>query len=70
MIVIALLNSVKQYFVNKHAEQSLKSLDAHSLKDIGFYQDNGRIRPLSGTKPDQSNLAIHPGKPKEQPSDG
>ncbi len=70
MIFIGLLNSVKQYFANKHAEQSLRSLDSHSLRDIGFYQDNGRIRPLSGTNPDQLKAEVMPQKPNEQPQDG
>ncbi|MCZ2720327.1 hypothetical protein O1D97_01380 [Marinomonas sp. 15G1-11] len=70
MIIIATINAIKEFFVKKHAEQSLKSLDAHSLRDIGFYHDNGRIRPLAGTTHENKNLTIHKMKPHKQPSDG
>jgi hypothetical protein len=70
MIIIAALNSIKAFFVKKHAEQALKSLDSHTLKDIGFYQDNGRIRPLSGSQQNQMNTEIDQTKPKRQPSNG
>ena len=48
MTFIALLNAVKSYFERLHAQRALKHLDPHSLKDIGFYNDEGHIRPLSG----------------------
>ncbi|WP_191603280.1 hypothetical protein [Marinomonas algicola] len=70
MIIIAALNSIKEFFVKKHAEQALKSLDSHTLKDIGFYQDNGRIHPLSGSQQDHANKEIDQTKLKRQPSNG
>lgn len=48
MTFIALLNAAKTYFERIHAQRALRHLDAHSLKDIGFYNDEGQIRPLSG----------------------
>lgn len=48
MTFIALLNAVKSYFERIHAQRALKHLDSHSLRDIGFYNDEGHIRPLSG----------------------
>lgn len=48
MTFIALLNAAKTYFERIHAQRTLKQLDAHTLKDIGFYKDEGQIRPLSG----------------------
>lgn len=48
MLFIGLLNSIKSYFEKIHAQRALKNLDNHVLKDIGFYRDNGFIRPISG----------------------
>jgi len=48
MTFIALLNAAKTYFERIHAQRALRHLDSHSLRDIGFYNDEGQIRPLSG----------------------
>ena len=70
MTFIAILNAAKHYFAKKHAERALRHLDTHSLRDIGFYQDNGHIRPLSGSTHLTGKQHIHPSKPIKQPSDG
>lgn len=55
MTFIALLNAIKNYFERIHAQRALKHLDSHSLRDIGFYNDEGHIRPLSGELNSLSN---------------
>lgn len=71
MSIIALFNAAKEYFEARRTNQVFRHLDDHYLKDIGFYRDNGHIRPLAGNKSLDSNLEgktqIPPG---EQPSDG
>ncbi|TDO99925.1 hypothetical protein [Marinomonas balearica] len=57
MSLIALINAAKEYFIRRQYEASFKQLDNHSLKDIGFYREEGRIRPLSGNSADKENNA-------------
>ncbi|KJZ12416.1 MAG: hypothetical protein ACPGUE_08020 [Marinomonas sp.] len=76
MTFIALLNAIKNYFERIHAQRALKHLDSHSLKDIGFYNDEGHIRPLSGdlgslaNKVKISTRVIKEDEPIPQRSDG
>ncbi|EAQ63646.1 hypothetical protein MED121_00520 [Marinomonas sp. MED121] len=76
MTFIALLNAAKNYFEKLHAQRALRHLDAHSLKDIGFYNDEGQIRPLSGdVKTIANSIKISTGivneeEPIPQRSDG
>lgn len=71
MSIIALFNAAKEYFEARRTNQAFRQLDDHYLKDIGFYRDNGQIRPLAGNNDLESDLK---GKaqmpPGEQPSDG
>jgi hypothetical protein len=71
MSIIALFNAAKDYFAARRTNQAFRQLDDHYLKDIGFYRDNGHIRPLAGNKDLESKaegkVQIPPG---EQPSDG
>ncbi|AEF54602.1 hypothetical protein [Marinomonas posidonica] len=70
MSIIALFNAAKDYFEARRTNQVFRHLDDHYLKDIGFYRDNGHIRPISGASHDENELhqknIIPPG---EQPSD-
>ena len=76
MTFIALLNAAKTYFERIHAQRALNHLDAHSLRDIGFYNDEGQIRPLSGdVKSIANTVSISPRviskeEPIPQRSDG
>ena len=71
MSIIALFNAAKEYFEARRTNQLFRQLDDHYLKDIGFYRDNGQIRPLAGNKELESHsnekIQIPPG---EQPSNG
>lgn len=71
MSIIALFNAAKEYFEARRTNQIFRQLDDHYLKDIGFYRDNGQIRPLAGNNDLENNVKgqahIPPG---EQPSDG
>jgi len=70
MSIIALFNAAKDYLEARRTNQVFRHLDDHYLKDIGFYRDNGRIRPITGASHDENELQpkniIPPG---EQPSD-
>ncbi|TBR42193.1 hypothetical protein CBF23_007875 [Marinomonas agarivorans] len=48
MLFISLLNAVKNYFEKARIRKQFRYLDNHTLKDIGFYRDNGNIFPLAG----------------------
>jgi|TARA_R110001606_G_C15078176_1_gene616910 hypothetical protein len=71
MSIIALFNAAKDYFETRRTNHVFRQLDDHYLKDIGFYRDNGHIRPLAGNndieKAVKGKSQIPPG---EQPSDG
>ncbi|NVK75413.1 hypothetical protein C0J08_12350 [Marinomonas sp. CT5] len=71
MSIIALFNAAKEYFEARRTHQMFRQLDDHYLKDIGFYRENGQIRPLSGKNdlesPSHEKTPMPPG---EQPSDG
>lgn len=71
MSIIALFNLAKEYLVARHTNRTFRHLDDHYLKDLGFYRDNGQIRPLAGSQYDQNLLTpkaqIPPG---EHGSDG
>lgn len=71
MSIIALFNAAKDYFETRRTNHVFRQLDDHFLKDIGFYRDNGHIRPLAGNndieKAVKGKSQIPPG---EQPSDG
>ncbi|MDE8602927.1 hypothetical protein M3I01_008320 [Marinomonas sp. RSW2] len=71
MSIIALFNAAKDYFETRRTNQVFRQLDDHYLKDIGFYRDNGHIRPLAGNK-DIEKAVIGKSQipPGEQPSDG
>lgn len=71
MSIIALFNAAKEYFEARRTNQLFRQLDDHYLKDIGFYRDNGHIRPLAGKKDLDSQPLEHAYiPPGEQPSDG
>lgn len=71
MSIIALFNAAKDYFEARRTNQVFRHLDDHYLKDIGFYRDNGRIRPISGINHDDNELPVKAQiPPGEQPSDG
>ena len=71
MSIIALFNAAKEYFETRRTNQLFRQLDDHYLKDIGFYRDNGHIRPLAGKKDlDRQPLEHAYIPPGEQPSDG
>lgn len=50
MSIIALFNAAKDYFHRRHLDRGFRHLDDHYLQDLGFYRDEGHIRPLSGKK--------------------
>ncbi|MBJ7539089.1 hypothetical protein [Marinomonas transparens] len=71
MSIIALFNLAKEYLEARRTNQVFRHLDNHYLKDIGFYRDNGHIRPLAGNKDLESQSKEQaPVPPREQPSDG
>ncbi len=71
MSIIALFSAAKEYFEARRTNQLFRQLDDHYLKDIGFYRDNGHIRPLAGKKDLESQPLEHAYiPPGEQPSDG
>ena len=71
MSIIALFNAAKEYFEARRTNQAFRQLDDHYLKDIGFYRDNGHIRPLAGNKDLDIETKGHVQiPPSEQPSDG
>ncbi|ADZ91134.1 DUF1127 domain-containing protein [Marinomonas mediterranea] len=71
MSIIALFNLAKEYFVRRQYEATFKHLDNHSLRDIGFHREDGRIRPLSGNADDQvDTLETVKAPPSRLPLDG
>lgn len=50
MSIIALFNAAKDYLHRRHTDRTFRHLDDHYLRDIGFYREEGHIRPLSGKK--------------------
>lgn len=71
MSIIALFNAAKDYFETRRTNQVFRQLDDHYLKDIGFYRDNGHIRPLAGNKDiEKTVIGMSQIPPGEQPSDG
>jgi len=70
MSIIALFNAAKDYFEARRTNKVFRQLDDHYLKDIGFYRDNGHIRPLAGNKDMENEVKGTTQKPPgEQPSD-
>lgn len=60
MTFIAILNAARHYLERKHAERALRHMDPHVLRDIGFYRDNGQVRPLAGAKEAQHGYTAVP----------
>ncbi|BFM48428.1 hypothetical protein [Marinomonas sp. THO17] len=71
MSIIALFNAAKDYLEARRTNQIFRHLDDHYLKDIGFYRDNGHIRPLAGSNHDDNERPVKTHiPPGENPSDG